>query len=470
MNFREIPKKLFGRNKSKDKIESARISEDNAINVGRQSRFFGLLSPDEVGRVIPKSLTLREIKNMTASQLLRTLISMSSDMDSAVVSWQSHVASVYRLDPTGDREQEIIENFIARTELGGEPFQAKLEGAAYNRYVEGGLLAELYADDETGEFVDIALPSPFSLRYNEVIDPTHGRYFQVGQGELPNNYRVLQDRANPNPLVEWAPTKKFPDKPFGRSMIASNIFGTVSIMELVNLIMEYVRGQAMPKGVVQIPRETLAKSGYTPSQITEIVNTASSRVEKALSESDWSQALTVATEVAYTVMGAMGRSDLDASEMIIEILEQSQRRGYKLPSAIYGGTGERRGSFGEYGERVEWQAFDRIVKPERDVISTAFTNLFRQVLRSEGSMGECGLLFDETDLELERIEAEKLNIEYEGYSVLIKDKVITPLEVRRVVKKTDKRFADLADEPEGDFLETNPQPTGDQNPEPQGDV
>lgn len=446
--LKSVAKSLFGR--TPKKVESSRVSDDDPLYFHRQNRVFGLLSPDEVGKVIPKSLTLKEIKNMSASQLVRTIIGMSSDADAAVNAWQSHIASPYSLKASDTKSKTIIENLIKRMELGGTPFQSDLETAAYNRYVEGGLLAELYADDQTGEFVDIALPPPFSLRYRKRYSGTHNSYYQVGQGNIETDYKVLQDKENPNPLVEWAPTRKYPDKPFGRSQIASNIFGTVSILELVNMIMEYVRGQAFPKGVASIPRQPLAAMGYSPQQVTQIANEAREKVEKAISESDLSQALVTSTEVLYTIFGAMGRSNLDASEMIVHMFEQSLRRGYKLPRAIYGGTGERGGSFGEYGERVEWQAFDRLVKSERGVISSVYTNLFRVVLRDEGSMGECELMFDPTDLELERIQAEKSNIEFQGYSTLIKDQVVSPQEIRARVKQDDPRFADLEDEMVGE--------------------
>lgn len=458
--------KIFGRNKkprATTPVESQRESYDEGIRIGRPSRYFGLLSPDEVGRVIPKSLTLAEIKNMSASQLLRSLISMSPDMDAAVTAFQTHVASQYRLKPDSDREGQIIQDFIDGTERGDVPFQVKFETAVYNRYVEGGLLAELYTD-ESGEFVDIALPSTFSLRYREVQDPVHGKYYQVGQGDVAENFIVLQDKGNPNPLVEWAPTKKFPDKPFGRSQIASNIFGTVSIMEITNMIMDYARGQARPGGVVSVPRGPLAAAGYQPQQVSEIAKKASDKIEAALDKGDISQLITVPVEVMFETFTALGRSNLDAVEMIVHMLEQQLRRGYKLPRALYGGTGERGGSFGEYGERVEWMAFDRIVQPERGTIAEVFKNLFRQILRAAGNMGECGIEFDATDLELERIQAQKFNIEYEGYSRLIQDQVVSPLEIRETVRKTNRNLAELEDEMVG--LPLSPAVTPEEPAEP----
>lgn len=455
-----LMQRLFGRNKP---IESGRESEDRIINVGRMARYFGLIAPDEVGRIVPKSLTLKDIKNMTASELLRTLISMSSDMDSAVTTWQSMVATKYELLPSDNRSREIIEGFIDRMELGGVFFETKLETAAYNRYVEGGLLAELYADENTGEYAGIALPPPFSLRYVEKIDPTHGRYYQIGQGISETDFTVLQDMANPNPLVEWAPTNKFPDKPYGRSQIASNIFGTVSLMEISNMIMDYVRGQARPGGVIGVPRAPLAAAGYQPDQITNIANSAEKKIREAMSSGDISQLITVPVEVLFETFTALGRSDVDASEVVVNMFAQQLRRGYKLPKSLFGGTGENSNALGAYGERVEWQAFNKLILPEREVISRVFKNLFRQVLRAEGSMGECGLGFDATDTELERIAAEKNKIEYEGYSVLIHDNVISPMEARKRIKMSNPQFKDLADEMEGEpFRMTTPAPM---NPE-----
>ena len=441
-----LMRKIFGRNK---RVESERMSEDRVINVGRASRYFGLLAPDEVGRVIPKSLTLKEIKQMTASELLQTLISMSSDMDAAVVAFVSHCASKYSLKASDDNAKMIIEEFIRGSELGDVPYETKIQTAFYNRYVEGGLLAELYTDD-TGEFVDIALPPPFSLRYKEVIHPVHNRYYQVGQGTSSTDFKVLQDKANPNPLVEWAPTNKFPDKPYGRSQIASNIFGTVSLMEMSNMIMDYVRGQARPGGAISIPRATIGSAGYQPPEITKIANDAEKKISEAMSKGDISQLITVPVEVVFETFTALGRSDVDASEIVVNMISQQLRRGYKLPRALFGGTGERSNALGDRAEETEWEAFDKIVQPERATVSKAFTNLHRQVLRSRGSMGEVELVFDPTDTKLERIKAEKFNIEYEGYGTLIKNQIISPLEARMQVKKTNPAFKELPDEMEGE--------------------
>lgn len=454
-------RKLFGRNK---KVESERVSEDRVINVGRMSRYFGLLAPDEVGRIVPKSLTLKDIKQMTASELLRTLISMSSDMDAAVTTFVAHCASKYSLKSSDDNAKMIIEDFIMTTELGDVPYETKIQTAFYNRYVEGGLLAELYAD-ETGEFVDIALPPPFSLRYEEVIHPVHNRYYRVGQGTSSTDFKVLQDKANPNPLVEWAPTNKFPDRPYGRSQIASNIFGTVSLMEVANMVMDYVRGQARPGGVISVPRAPIAQAGYQPTEITKIAESAEEKIRKAMDSGDISQLITVPVEVIFETFTALGKSDVDASQVVVNMVSQQLRRGYKLPRALFGGTGERGSTLGDRAEETEWEAFDKIVQPERETVSKAFTNLHRQVLRSRGSMGEVELIFDPTDTKLERIRAEKFNIEYQGYSTLIKDRVISPMEARTQLKKTNPAFKDLADEMEGDpFMATPAQPQGMEQP------
>ena len=108
--------------------------------------------------------------------------------------------------------------------------------------------------------MDLVVISPTQARYQRRDDdPVRGQYWQLGQEEK-GRFVALTD-----PTVIYKAINPIPDKPFGRPMVNSALFGIIFQLGLLKSLRQVIETQAWPRQVWKIDRELLHEIGIDPN-------------------------------------------------------------------------------------------------------------------------------------------------------------------------------------------------------------
>ena len=391
----------------------------------------------------------------SVSEIINTCIQHSPEMSFAVDTYVRFTNSGHDFIPkkenrtdksteSDDQALNIVYDFVNTMESGDSTFSALLDQMVRSYYAEGGIASEIFFDEEGGEPLKIVNISPFTLSFRFQDSEVFNGYYQVGQYKTFDDFTVLQDIANPNPTFRYEPNNQVPGKPYGTSSVTPSIFGVLSTAKLMDMIIEYMQGQAFPKGLVSIDTDSMARAGFGADDITDAASEASAELERILSSTDATQSVVLSTPILYTLIGAMSRANINGAEMILEMLTQSQQRGLKLPRIIFGGR--RASALGDTEGRVEWHAFQKRLRSTRAVIESIITHFLTLVLRAAGNTSTIMLKLDDTDEEGMRISAERLAMDTDSLIALTAAGVISRQEARDQIIASNSRFEALPSE------------------------
>lgn len=388
----------------------------------------------------------------SVSEIINTCIQHSPEMSFAVDTYIRFTNSGHDLIPKKENDDSeetdqdrkamnIITDFISEAEKGESTFSNKLDQMVRSYYAEGGIAAELVFTDDGVEPVEIVNVSPFTLAFRLMQSDTFNDYYQVGQYRTFDDFIVLQDKANPNATFRYEPNNQVPGKPYGTSSVTPAIFGVLSTAKLMDMIIQYMQGQAFPKGLVSVDTDAMGKAGFAPEDISEAADEATAELRSILSSTDSTQSVVLSTPILYTLLGAMSRANINGAEMILEMLTQSQQRGLKLPRIIFGGR--RASALGDTEGRVEWHAFQKRLRSTREVLENIMTHFFTIILRSHGNTSTIKLKLDDTDEEGMRISAERLAMDTDSVIALVSAGLLARQEGRDIILSSNTRFEGL---------------------------
>ena len=408
-------------------------------------------------RVTPDTLSSKSV-----ADIINTCIQHSPEMAYAVDTYVRFTNSGHDLipkksdgdgDAADDKESEsvndsesrramnIITDFIDELEDGDTTFSGRIDQMVRSYYAEGGIAAELVFTDDGEEAVDIANVSPFTLAFRFRESETYNGYYQIGQYRTFDDFIVLQDKADPNPTFRYEPNNKVPGKPYGTSSVTPAIFGVLSTAKLMDMIIQYMQGQAFPKGLVSVDTDTMARANFSSEEISEAAAEATEELRNILSSTDATQTVVLSTPILYTLLGAMSRANINGAEMILEMLTQSMQRGLALPRIIFGGR--RAAALGDTEGRVEWHAFQKRLRSTRSVIESIITHFFTLILRANGSTATIKLKLDDTDEEGMRIASERLAMDVDSLIASAAAGFISRQEARSLLLSSNTRFEGL---------------------------
>ena len=459
MNIRKLFSPYNKKNKQTEKLGLNVRESVKDPNAYHKPTAFPIITPDAKGKLKITDLEFKDIKNMSVERLISMLVNSSDTISAAVDIYQEYTVTDYQLIAENDRDKQIIEDFIQRLEESNESFNSILKRFAYGVYVEGAFCGELTYTDDGREAISIDYVSPFSMSVQQREHPVFGIYDVIGQqiGYGRQNFKVLQDKANPSPFFKYTPVKVQGDKALGQSSIAPALFGAYTLYDIIKTSVEYTKGLAFPTFVLYLKENEAEEVEY--AERVRRANAATTEIRNVFANrKDVSQAVVISEELDSTQLGEMSRNRLDVVDMIVEIAERGQQRALKTPPALLPSK-QIGGGLNSDVNRVQWHAFMKRLMSGKHAIEKPFTDWFRTILRSEGSNGECKLHLVGEDEELRRIMAETLEIEVNTYDKLMERQVFFPEEMRKHLINTSPLL-------EGLDLEMPEEPDDDPQPEP----
>jgi len=461
-------KALFGRKPDMSDIMlgfNGRNSVDSPgeRNLGRVS----LIRPDEkTKRFSQQNFKIKDIFNKPISEAIESLVESSDEMRSAVTMYRDYGIRRYEL-LGNNRSRNIVQSFFdGMTRRGHNPISL-FKRFMYGIYVEGAFCGELVFSEDGTTPLFIKYVSPWSMSFERIggDDPVYAEEYLIGQRDNSNRLNVLFDPRSPDPTFSYVPYNPLGNKPYGSSQIAPALFGGITMSDLLVSLSQFVQRKVFPRGVFSLITRELVQAGYSAEQITKIANRASTAVKNQINNTNTTQDIVLPVEVVFTLVGSLERANIDGAEMIVDILERKLQRGLGVPRLMYGGR-RQGGGLNDTESRVDWQAFNARLMGMRDFIEVPLNGFIEQILIAAGNGGECTIEFDDTDPELERMDAEFFDLIMDGFTKLRALNLYSQDELRIKVSQRVPMLTDLGEELPPELRDIPPLPP---SPSPNND-
>lgn len=424
-----------------DKLgRNGRDSYRNIDNVNSATSY--VIRPNEKTKAFSaQRVSLSKLFAQPIARSIPDLIETSPGLSRAVKVVKNYTVPNYKLEGDDD-SKAIIEEFIKDMGRGDTSFLTVMKDIAYGIYVEGASCGEL-SFTEDGQFATrIDWVSPFSLGFDTVQDVNGKDVELIGQTKYGTKLDVvLQDPRNPSDTFFYEPVNRIGVNTFGSSQITPALFGVASLADLLHMVIQYIQGQVFPKGVFSVDIDPLVAAGWDKEEVDAAADAATDLINGKLSAADITQDVVLSTKVIYTLIGSMGKANIDGVEMICSMFENIAQQGLGIPKVLYGNRKTATGLNNNESE-TEMLGFFRDVYSWQTSIEDPITEFFTVVLRHGGNSGFCGLVLDRSDAIVEQIMARVFDLRMTGYTKLNGLNVVTPEQMFDIVKEGKMDFND----------------------------
>ena len=436
-------------------------------NQSRQT-YYNRVHPDASGSFKSTRINTKTLVNRPIKDVVRILARAAASMSDAIDLYTQYIAAIPKMrwhtESTADERR--LEDFEHRITIGSGSLQSLVNQFVFGMLAEGAFCGEVTGNRVEGIF-QINPVSPLELTFTQEDDPKRGIVDIIGQG-VGENHVTLQDPRRPNPYFIYDPIQKNTTEPWGAIPFLPGIAAEIMASELMTKTDQWIDGQIMPKGFFSFDLSSLNQLGISPDQIVKWVKESVDALQTNLSEADPTQAVISRIPTLWTLVGQLGKSNLDGLELLDNIVSRNLVRAYKVPSFLYDvGSGSNLNSTRERSEMLLWL---RRIRNYQMKINEGFTQWGNIELELQGSRNKCEFALDDTDLEGERLVAEKEQLQAtanktqaEADKVDIEAGIISREEARMLRIQNNERYAELpAQAPE---MPEMPEPTPEPEPE-----
>lgn len=438
--------------------ENRRIS--TPLNVERQT-YYQRVHPDASGSLKMTQIDAKKLTNKPVKQVMRILSKAAASMTDAVSIWMQYINSGHKWETESSRDERILKNMEGRVTKGSTSFQTIVGKFTYGQVVEGAVCGEITGNKVEG-ITQIDPVSPFEITFVQDDDAKRGVVDIIGQG-VGGNFRVLQDPRKPNPYFVYDPVQADSIENWGSIPFLPGVSSEIMHASLFTKTDQYLDGQIFPKGFFSFDIAQLTRAGLQAPTIEKWVNESVTELQSELNSTDPSRSVISKVPTLWSVVGTVGKVNLDGLEMLDRMISRNLKRAYKLPGFLFD-TGET-GALASTKERTEMLVWLRRVRSMQGMHNAAFTQWGNIELAIHGSKNECQFVLDDTDLEGERIIAEKdkavadaRKAQAEADEANIRNGIISREEARITLVSKDTRYENLDPDAVPDMPEPQPMP------------
>lgn len=447
--------------------EGSRVSMP--FNQQRQT-FYPRVQPDAHGSLRMSQIDANKLINKPVKEVIRTLAKSAASMSDAYDLWRQYINSGHDWDTESTADERRLNNMEERVTIGGTSFQTIINQFTYGQVIEGAVCGEV-----TGNLVEgitqIDAVSPLELTFVQYDDPVRGIIDIIGQG-IGANFRALQDPRVPNPYFIYDPVSNDSTEAWGSIPFLPGIAAEIMHAGLFTKTDQYLDGQIFPKGYFSFDIAQLTRAGLDAPTITKWIDQSVTALQGEMNSTDPSRAVISKVPTLWTLVGSIGKVNLDGLEMLDRMISRNLQRAYKVPSFLYdlGGT---QGGIQSSRERTQMLLWLRRVRNFQRMIIEAFTQWGNLELQIQGSRNECRFVLDDTDLEGERLIAEYDQLQAtarytqaQADQLNIANGTISREEARITLVANDDRYQDLDPNAVPDMPEPEPTPEPTPGDEP----
>ena len=435
-------------------------------NQQRQT-FYNRVHPDASGTLKNTRIDTKKLQNKPIKEVIRILAKAAASMSDALDLYRQYINSGHTWDTESTADERRLEDMEERCTIGGVSFQTIINQFIFGMLIEGAFCGEITGNRVEGIF-RISPVSPLEITFTQDEDPKIGVIDIIGQG-VGKNFKSLQDPRTPNPYFIYDPVSNDSTEPWGAIPFLPGIAAEIMHSELFTKTNQYLDGQIFPKGYFSFDLAQLNRAQLDPKTIIKWVNESATALQDRMSSADITQSIITKVPTLWTLVGSLGKVNLDGLEMLDRMISRSLQRSYKVPAFLFD-LGNQ-GGIQSGRERTEMLLWLRRIRNYQRMINEALTQWGNIELRIQGSRGKCGFMLDDSDLEGERLiaeydqlQAQARHTQAQADQVYIQAGVVTQQEVRETLIEKDERYANLPRQipdpmPEPDIEETDPEET-----------
>ena len=374
-----------------------------------------------------------------AVDLMETLVDASPDVDRALHDMYLFIVQGFTLTSPDPNAQKILDDALVTMKMRGESLISKLRRCVAAGFIGGAIYAENVFEMNARDFHDIKIIDPFQARFEKVDHEVGGQGWRLGKEEYGRGRFIP---IHPDPTVIYEPINPMPGRPFGRPLANSAIFAIIFLIGLMKSARQVVETQAWPRGYWRINRKELAEAGIgTEADIQKIVEANQALIVNYMQRATKATQPIMGAEVSYDVIGAMGRNNLGAVEMLEKVLERWIVRGLKQYPILFGISGENALST---DANVQLEAHSIFVESFQETLEDMFLTFFTQILRARGNRSEVHFQLKRNNSLVRMQRSEILKNETEAIRELQKEDTINAMEARGILRtKVAEWFGDL---------------------------
>ena len=401
---------------------------------------FAYISPSNENDWQLKTIDENALAWKSAQELVDILVNSSPDLDRALHDMLQFCNMGWRLSCEDETGRRVLDNALNQMADLGEDLDDKINRLISSGFLWGAFYSESIFDFDGSSFVDIAIISPAQARFQRRDVSPRGQYWQLGQ-EVRGRFVPLED-----PTIIYKNINPVPDKPFGRPMINSALFGIIFQLGLLKSARQVIDTQAWPRQIWKIDRTVLTGSNINPKEVDKIVRETEQKIEKYMSNANLDKARQpiVGSEVMNETIGGLNRSNLGMVEGIQRTLDTWITRGLKQYPILFGINSS---SGLSDNSDIQLEAHSIFIESFQSGIEEHLKRQFQLILNAAG-FGNLRPIFklERNNTLVRRTRAESLDREAKSLSVAIKERIITRQEARRLLKSFSRSFDDLNSE------------------------
>ena len=373
-------------------------------------------------------------------EILDVAVDAVPELNAALSNMQMFVNSRYEIsvledDPEAERILQDAERTMALERK--ESLSTKLDKLVASGYLKGAFHLETMFSDSDGRFLDIPIVDSLRIRFLQVDDAELGNYYEPGQ-EI-NGQFVPFDSEN----VHYHPLGAIDGKKFGRSMVSSALYPMVFLLGTIRSARQFIETQAWPYQLFKIDpsvyKGTIVDENDT-DEIAEKTQDAIDRVKTLFNNLDKGHQFAFDSSLSVEIIGALGRRDTDALEMIEKILKRQIILALKMEPTLFGITD---GNALSQNSDVQLEAFAIFIGSFQDKLEEAITICLTQILRRAGNSSTPVFKLQRINSLVERQRAERMKIKTESVVMWLDNGIINAQEARTLLR-TPEAFDQLS--------------------------
>lgn len=368
----------------------ARTTLDRADQPVFGSPFYIESPPDPLNDWRLSELSESTLDRISTAKLIELLADLSPEVSRAL--WDfirfcnpgfTAVALRPNSDEQDDRATAVLSSMLdTLADLHGAT-NVQINRLFFSIFIRGAMLTELVLDENGREFVDLAIPDPYGIRFKKYQDPVRGDAWEMGQYQM--GEWVSFDGIE---TIRYVPLDPLPGVPYGRQIVAPAVFTSLFLIGLLYDLRRVVAQQGYPRMDISVDLERLSTA--MPPDLVSDPNAAKKWIDEVINEvcrvygSLEPDDAYVHTDVVQ-VNGGKGTLGIGGGGMqfignIISTLERMTTRALKTMPLL---MGYQEGTTETLANR-QWEVHVAGIKSIQHLAENTLERMFTLALRAQG--------------------------------------------------------------------------------------
>lgn len=390
----------------------------------------------------------RLLKEKKPSVLIPKLIRVFPLFSEALNLYKQNVNQGWDINCEDSRTLEICYEILDSLKQNNRDIDTIIEEQIYSLLAEGGVSFENVYDDDRN-LIDLSPVSPNSLTFRYPKDDPYKRYMIIQKGLTSADDVTLYDPRDPeysdeNRFFFYRGVNTQQGKPRGISMFVSALMYALNSLEVDNMFIEHLRGQAFPRGFLSPKVADLIQSGITGQKLVNTIKDSVENLQKQLNTAGLSESVISSLGFEFVLLGALQRSNLDGGTIVSDNISYNVQVALDIPDTML--PSRKTQVLGEQSGRTQWTRWQNALQYLRKILGDQFEMAFQgAIYQRTGAFREhlIDFIFDNSDRESRLYEAQAFREEMEAWEIGIRNGIFSREEARMTTIAENSRFKEL---------------------------